>query len=49
MKDKVKQDTTKQKKGKCDICGKHSENLLDGVCEKPVCQRYIEEGKHCLT
>jgi len=34
----------KAKKGKCSICGKHAV-IENGVCNLPVCQRRIEEGR----
>jgi len=38
----------KENHGDCDICGEYSTMLVGGVCQKSVCQRHVEEGKHDL-
>ena len=40
--DKVLNDSAK---GECDICGCYSTRLYMGICQKSVCNRYLEEGK----
>ena len=40
--DKVFEDHTR---GECDICGCYSTRLFEGICQKAVCNRYVDEGK----
>jgi len=37
-------ETKKSEKDKCSICGKYAV-IENGVCNLPVCQRRLEEGR----